>query len=86
MTTSGVRSVRPLLRTGWDERGASNPDIDRRPGTSQPGRSGRRREAARSARNYLVLMAFSRSGLIEQLRFEGYSREQAAYGVAQAGL
>lgn len=31
-------------------------------------------------------MAFSRSGLIEQLEFEGFTTEQAEYGVTQAGL
>ncbi|MDR0436153.1 MAG: Ltp family lipoprotein [Propionibacteriaceae bacterium] len=31
-------------------------------------------------------MAFSRSGLIRQLMYEGFTREQAEYGVTQAGL
>lgn len=34
-----------------------------------------------SARDYLNLTAFSRSGLIEQLEFEGYSTEDATYAV-----
>jgi Host cell surface-exposed lipoprotein len=31
-------------------------------------------------------MAFSRSGLIQQLEFEGYTPAQAEYGVSQTGL
>ena len=42
--------------------------------------------AARSARQYLDISGFSRSGLIEQLQYEGYSPEQATYGATAAGL
>ena len=34
-----------------------------------------------SAESYLDLSAFSRSGLIKQLKFEGYSEKDATYGV-----
>lgn len=37
--------------------------------------------ALRSAADYLRVMAFSRSGLITQLEFEGFSRADATYGV-----
>ena len=37
--------------------------------------------AKRSARNYLGVLAFSRSGLIEQLEYEGFSTADAIYGV-----
>lgn len=37
--------------------------------------------ARRAAGSYLSLTAFSRSGLIEQLEFEGYSKADATYGV-----
>lgn len=40
------------------------------------------RQAVRAAQNYINFQAFSRSGLIEQLEFEGYSRAEAEYGVA----
>lgn len=30
-------------------------------------------------------MPFSRQGLIEQLEYEGFTHEQAVYGVTQAG-
>ena len=37
--------------------------------------------AKRSAAQYLQFQAFSRSGLIDQLKFEGYTKAQATYGV-----
>lgn len=37
--------------------------------------------ASRSAETYLDLSGFSRSGLIKQLMFEGYSQDDATYGV-----
>ena len=36
--------------------------------------------ARRTAQSYLKIMAFSRSGLIKQLEFEGYSNADATYG------
>ncbi len=42
--------------------------------------------ALRSAQDYLRFSGFSRSGLIDQLEFEGYTRDEAEYGVTQAGL
>lgn len=39
------------------------------------------RNAVSKAASYLRTMAFSRSGLISQLEFEGFSREDATYGV-----
>ena len=41
-------------------------------------------QAVKAAKNYLDIMAFSRSGLIEQLEFEGYTHDQAVYGVDKA--
>ena len=37
--------------------------------------------AVKSAENYLDFMAFSRSGLIKQLEFEGYSKDAATLAV-----
>jgi hypothetical protein len=39
------------------------------------------KNAKSSAANYLRATAFSRSGLIKQLEFEGFSRTDAEYGV-----
>lgn len=41
--------------------------------------------AVRQAESYLDLMGFSRAGLIEQLEFEGYSPEDAAFAADSAG-
>lgn len=41
------------------------------------------KNAVKSAKNYLSYTAFSRSGLIKQLEYEGYSRQEAEYGVSQ---
>lgn len=43
-------------------------------------------QAAASAANYLEFTSFSRSGLVDQLRFEGYTAEQAEHGVSTTGL
>jgi len=43
-------------------------------------------QAAKSAETYLSLMGFSRAGLITQLEYEGFTHEQAVYGVEQNGL
>ena len=37
------------------------------------------------AHSYLSVSAFSRSGLVKQLKFEGFTTEQAKYGAAHVG-
>jgi hypothetical protein len=44
------------------------------------------KQAAGMAKDYLKYMHFSRSGLIEQLEYEGFTHSQAAYGVNKVGL
>jgi colicin import membrane protein len=39
------------------------------------------RNASRAAENYLDMTGFSRKGLIDQLKFEGYTVSEATYGV-----
>ena len=41
--------------------------------------------ALRSAKSYLSIMGFSRSGLMDQLEYEGYSAAEAAYAVDNCG-
>jgi hypothetical protein len=43
-------------------------------------------QAAAKAADYLKMMSFSHSGLIEQLIFEGFTQAQAEFGVSQTGL
>ena len=42
--------------------------------------------AVKKAKAYLDTMPFSREGLIDQLEYEGFTTEQATYGVEQNGL
>lgn len=43
-------------------------------------------QAAKSAQSYLKMSAFSHASLVDQLTFEGFTPEQAEYGVGKAGL
>ena len=43
-------------------------------------------QAAKKAKSYLRSSAFSRSGLIEQLEYEGFTHSQALHGVRATGL
>ena len=47
----------------------------------EPSETAGQENARRSAESYLDTAAFSRSGLIKQLQFEGYSAADASYGV-----
>lgn len=39
-------------------------------------------QADKSAKSYLEYSSFSRQGLIDQLKYEGFSQSQAEYGVS----
>ena len=43
------------------------------------------KNAVASAKQYISFTAFSYSGLVKQLEFEGYSHEEAVFGVEQCG-
>ena len=45
-----------------------------------------RKEAVESAQSYLDLSGFSRSGLIDQLEYEGFTPAQANYAANKVGL
>ena len=49
--------------------------------TSESSETFSQQQARESARSYLNFTSFSRSGLIDQLEFEGYSTSDATYGV-----
>ncbi|WFR74279.1 Ltp family lipoprotein [Prescottella defluvii] len=51
------------------------------PAPAKPQISSSQRNAVRSAQTYLDMSGFSRSGLIEQLEFEGFSTGDATYAV-----
>lgn len=49
--------------------------------TTDPPESAGQKNARQSAADYLDYMAFSHSGLVDQLEFEGFSTADATYGV-----
>jgi colicin import membrane protein len=51
------------------------------PASSVPAETAGQENARLSAESYLDTMAFSRSGLIDQLKYEGYSTKDATYAV-----
>lgn len=61
-----------------DQAATTAPD---EPANPDPGLSTGQRNAIESAENYLSFTAFSQSGLIEQLEFEGYSTADATFAV-----
>ena len=44
------------------------------------------KQAVKAAKEYLQTQAFSRSGLIHQLEFDGYTAAQARHGALAVGL
>lgn len=52
---------------------------------SEPQATMGEKNALRAAKNHTKIMAFSRDGLITQLTFEGFSTEEATYGVDNCG-
>jgi hypothetical protein len=57
------------------------PSIEEKPDEATLGE----KNAALKALDYLAYMPFSYSGLVEQLKFEGYTHEEAVYGVDKCG-
>jgi hypothetical protein len=57
-------------------RGLSGPTLPLEPASTVS-----QRNAVRTAKDYLDYSAFSRKGLIEQLEYEGFSTEDATFGV-----
>lgn len=76
------------LNVAWDS--ATSTVVLTTPGSAQPAPSQPpaqtgtpttgQRNALTKAKQYLSIMPFSYSGLIKQLEYEGYSKEEATYG------
>jgi colicin import membrane protein len=60
---------------------AAESEPEAEPVDAEPVETVSQENARESAEDYLDMTAFSRSGLIEQLEFEGYSTKDATYGV-----
>lgn len=61
----------------------STPSTDTSTNSSGTSVTAGQEQAAKMAQSYLNTMAFSRSGLIKQLKFEGFTQQEAEYGVDQ---
>lgn len=70
---------------GWDQatKTASINDKSSDKPISSSGETLSQKNAVKSAQNYLEFMAFSKSGLIKQLEYEGYSEEDSTYAANQ---
>lgn len=61
------------------------PDASALTSNIEDGASTGERNALQTAKDYLSVMAFSYTGLIEQLEYEGYSHSEAVYGADNCG-
>jgi hypothetical protein len=62
------------------------PTTTEAPTTTVPPETASQSNARQTAADYLDYSAFSRSGLIEQLKFEGFNEADATYGVDALGV
>lgn len=72
---------------GWgpeqDIQGQQNTEDKEPPAEYEPTTG--EKNALKSAQRYLSIMAFSYSGLVQQLEYEGYSHDEAVYAVDNCG-
>lgn len=55
------------------------------PAPAEPPATVGEKNALNKAKDYLAVMAFSYTGLIEQLEYDGFSHEEAVYGADRCG-
>lgn len=63
----------------------TEPTVEEPAEPAKPSTTKSQDNAVRQAESYLDMSAFSRTGLIKQLEFEGYSKADATYGAEHAG-
>jgi hypothetical protein len=85
-TDSTEAGVTPATSTSTSTTTTTTTTAPRVTTTAGPQFTRSQENAIRSAESYLEFTAFSRSGLIGQLEFDGFTNEQAVYGVDKAGL
>lgn len=76
-------AVRAKNAAGWSSLSAKDTVTTKKQAVAKPSApvTLAQRNAVESAKSYLSFMAFSRSGLIDQLEFEGFSTKDATFAV-----
>ena len=75
----------PISDTNQSSFGSATPSDNKTIESTVDNASLGEKNALRSAKNYLSIMAFSYSGLIRQLEFEKYTTEEATYAADNCG-
>lgn len=84
-TTSASKNVSKSVESNTITQTAKPANSVQKAETSTANVSAGKKNALEQAYSYLNAMAFSYSGLIEQLEYEGYSTEEATYAVDNCG-
>ena len=87
-TYASQRNHKPDTTPATEKKSKAAPTVEKTPKSAPtvkqqdqaPAETAAQENARRSAGDYLDYSAFSRSGLIDQLKFEGYSVNDATYG------
>jgi len=81
ITNQNQEETQPSQNTETITTPTTTPDVEEESDTATIGE----KNALAQAQSYLSFSAFSYSGLIEQLEFEGYSHTEAVYGADNSG-
>lgn len=77
--------VKPNLETNKEEEKEEETTSSQTEQSTTPTATMGQTNALKKAKDYLRIMAFSYSGLVEQLEYEGFSHDEAVYGVDHCG-
>ena len=77
--------VKPNLETNKEEEKEEETTSSQTEQSTTPTATMGQTNALKKAKDYLRIMAFSYNGLVEQLEYEGFSHDEAVYGVDHCG-